>query len=139
MFEQGRYGRHSVAARVTDADGRDRRWRALKTKRDDCRLTRQSAAAIALVVDRASANGGTGGSSRIGFFGGLFLWLRLVGIAPDAEEEEEELAMWVLMEGRMLTQASRVGRVSWKRGEGMFTRGELSYGRPMAGLAGIGD
>lgn len=39
----------------------------------------------------ASANGGAGSSSRVGFLGRLLLGL-LVGIAPDAEEEELALA-----------------------------------------------
>lgn len=118
MFEQGRYWRYSVAARVTDADRGDRWRRTLKTRRrDDGGLAGESAGANAVVVSReASADGGTGGSGRIEFLGGFTLLFRLVGIAPDAGEEEEELAVWWVMEERMLTQESRVGRViSWER------------------------
>jgi hypothetical protein len=46
----------------------------------------------------------------------------------------------LVMEAGMLSQASRVGRVSWKTTEGMFTRvGGEAYGRPMAGLGVSGE
>jgi len=69
MFEQGRYGRHTVAARVAGADGGDWRGRALKTRWNDGGLAGESAAAIALVVNRESsaADGGTGGRGRVDF------------------------------------------------------------------------
>ena len=109
MFEQGRYGRHTVAARVTDADGGDWWWRrTLKPRWKDGSLTGESAAAIALVVDRnTSADGGTGLSRRIDFLCWFLLLLLLFGIAPDAGSEEEWLAVLWVMAGRMLTQASR--------------------------------
>jgi hypothetical protein len=114
MFEQGGYGRYTVATRVTNADSRDWWRRSLKSRWwDDGSLTGDSAAAaIALVVDRkASADGRAGLGCRIDFLC-WFLLLFLLRIAPDAGEEEQGLAVLWVMTARMLTQVSQIGRVS---------------------------
>jgi hypothetical protein len=110
MFEQGRYGRDTVASRITDTDGGDWWRRTIKPGWwNDGSLTGDStAAAIAVAVDRAS-DGRASLSRRIGFLC-WFLLLLLVGVAPDAEEEEEGLAVLCVGDGSLNADSGMAGR-----------------------------